>query len=114
MKRYRCPFLGILTENYREEIRAKKTTFADGDPAYTDWFNDRNQCTEQAEYVEFWTEQAIVPVDKELADMPRTGSGHIQPLAVNRSIIVKCPVHGELMLEHTGHHISAVDTKKSK
>jgi len=58
---YRCPVLGQLTEKDRDEIRAKQATVAPGDPAYTDWFNDRDQCDQQAEFVKFDCEEVMIP-----------------------------------------------------
>jgi hypothetical protein len=64
------------------------------------------ECVQEAEFVKFEAEEALIPSGKTLDQMPRTRRGHIKPLGVQRNILVKCPIHGLKYSLHIGHHVS--------
>ena len=54
-----------------------------------------------------YCEEAAIPQGKTLVDMPRTSRGYPLPLAVQRNILVECPVHGrKYIMKRDGHHVN--------
>ena len=64
------------------------------------------ECGQEAEFLRFRAEVYATPFGKNLEDMPRTRKGHFRPIAVQREVVVRCPVHGERLHRRIGHHIS--------
>ena len=113
MKYFRCPVLNqIPAKGIVDEVRAFVAAHRPNDPATLKWINDRDRCDEQAEFVRFLCEEYAVPRGKTLDQMPRTGKGYIRPVAVQRNMIVRCPIHGEQIRQHMGNHISVKQTTR--
>jgi hypothetical protein len=105
-KSFRCPVRDQIQEkDIEDEVRAYMTLHR-GEPDVSAWVNDRDRCDQQAEFVKFLCEEVAVPNGMNLDQMPRTGNGHIRPIALGRSFIVRCPIHGEQFHQEFGHHVS--------
>ena len=71
------------------------------------FIEDKGQCGQTAVEITLAAELYIVPSGRTLEDMPKNRYGHIFPLAVARDIWVRCPIHGERILQKPGgHHIT--------
>ena len=54
-----------------------------------------------------FAEEFIVPRGKTLEDMPRNRKGYPLPVAVQRNILVECPLHGKKYITKPGgHHVN--------
>src|SRR5271165_2186311 len=107
MKRsLRCPVLNQIQEKGIENEVREYVRSHQGESGVTEWVNDRNRCDQQAEFVRFLGEEAAVPNGTNLDHMPRTGKGHIRPIALGWNFIVRCPIHGEQFYQEFGHHVS--------
>lgn len=105
MKRYRCPVMDQIREkNLGQKLREFMASHNEN--AVRKWIDDHDQCSQEADFVRFVDEEFIRPSGTTLDQSPRTGGGHIQPIAVQRNILVRCPIHGEQVFLHHGHHIS--------
>jgi hypothetical protein len=113
-KTYRCPVRDqIVEKGLVEGVRAYVAAHR-GEPGLTDWINDKDQCEQQAAYVGFVAHENAVPSGKTLDEMPRTGTGYKQPLFTARNLLLRCPIHGEKILQIFGHHATEKRPKKKK
>lgn len=105
-KTFRCPVVNQVQEKGIENEVREYTRLHQGEPGITDWVNERDRCDQQAEFVKFVCEEFAIPNGTTLDQMPRTGKGHIRPIALGRNFIVRCPIHGEQFYQEFGHHVS--------
>ena len=57
------------------------------------------ECGREAEYVRFHVEEAVIQPGRKFDEI------RLAPVA--RNIVVRCPVHGEKIVQKIGNHISA-------
>jgi hypothetical protein len=108
-KVYRCPVRGLLLESgdLFEAVKAEIEAKGLEGQARIDFIEDRDQCDQMAKYVRFECEEVIIPSEKTVEDMPKNRYGNVFPQGVARNILVRCPIHGEKILQKPdGHHIT--------
>jgi len=71
-------------------------------------------CGKDAKFLRMMAEEALMGINENIEDLPKSAKGHPLPKAVQRNIAIECPVHGEQWIQHRGHHISVGASKRSK
>lgn len=68
------------------------------------------ECGLDATFVRYECEEVLMPAamkDRELKRKPPFGE-------LGRNFLVKCPVHGEKIIQEIGHHITTIPKKSNK
>lgn len=108
-KYYRCPVLNLAEarEDIRDKIRAFVKSHANDPAAVLKFMHEHDQCDQQAEFVRFVGENVAIPSGMTFDQLLLTATGKRQAIT-QRDMIVRCPIHGEVLLSSPeGHHVTA-------